>query len=256
MPNFVAVVGGKHSGKTTVIQCLVSTLKSRGYKVGSVKDMPNVGWIDVLGKETWAHGEAGAEIVIGAPVNETVCFIKKKMSLNEISAFFSGFDFVVVEGFEHLKNVAKIIAAKDAAEATAFYDGLAIAVSGIIAGSCEESRKVSVLGVPVVNCKTEAEKLADIVEQKAFPILPNLSHCGECNYSSCYEFAKNAIAGKEKTKGCPLIMKDDVVLEVNGNRVPLKLFPCVIIKNIVLGMVSSLNGIGEIGEVKIVVRKN
>ena len=37
MPKLVGVVGGKHSGKTTVIQCLISELRRRGCRVGSVK---------------------------------------------------------------------------------------------------------------------------------------------------------------------------------------------------------------------------
>jgi molybdopterin-guanine dinucleotide biosynthesis protein B len=255
MPKFVAVVGGKHSGKTTVVQHLISELRRRGYRVGSVKEMPRAHWIDVPGKDTWEHGRAGAEIVIAAPLNETICFIKKKPSLNEMLSFFHGLDYIVLEGFENEKTFPKIIAAKDADEASAFSDGLAIAVSGIIVESDGEVRKASILKVPIVNCEAEAEKLADMVEQKAFPNLPCLSHCGECGYSSCYEFAKAIVAEKEKAKKCPLLMRDDVVLEVNGDRVPLKLFPRLIIKNMVIGMVSSLNGVKEIAEVKIVVKK-
>lgn len=256
MPKFVAVVGGKHSGKTTVIQHLTSELKRRGYRVGSLKEMPRAHWVDVAGKDTWEHARAGAEIVIATPLDETVCFIKRKLSLNEMLPLFHGLDYIVLEGFENEKTIPKIIAAKDAEEAAAFSDGLAIAISGIIAESDEEIRKASALKIPIVNCKTEAEKLADRVEQKVFPNLPSLSHCGECGYSSCYEFAKVIIAEKETAKKCPLLMMNDVVLEVNGDRIPLKQFPRVIIKNIVMGMVPSLSGVKEIGEVKIIVRKN
>jgi len=255
MPKFVAVVGGKHSGKTTVIQRLISELKRRGYRVGSVKEMPRTHWIDVSGKDTWEHGRAGAEIVLATPLNETVCFIKKKLSLNEMLPLLHGFDYIILEGFEKEKTMAKIIAAKDAEEASAFSDGLAIAISGIITGSDEEVEKASALKVPIVNCEAEAEKLADLVEQRAFPNLPGMSHCGECGYKSCYEFAKALVAGKEVLKKCPLLLRDDVVLEVNGNRIPLKWFPRAIIKNTIIGMVSSLSGVKEIGEVKIVVRK-
>jgi len=256
MPKLVGVVGGKHSGKTTVIQCLISELRRRGCRVGSVKEMARAYWIDVPGKDTWEHGRAGAEIVIAAPLNETVCFIKRSLSLNETLPLFRGLDYVVLEGFENEKTFPKIIAAKNAEEATAFSDGLAITISGIIAESDEEMRKASVLKIPIVNCETEAEKLADIVEQRAFPSLPGLSHCGECGYGSCYEFAKAIVAGRKTSKNCPLLMGDDVVIEVNGSRIPLKWFPRVVIKNIVIGVVSSLNGMKEIGEVKIVVRKD
>lgn len=254
MPKVIAVVGGKHSGKTTVIKYLISELRRRGYRVGSMKDMPMAHWVDLPGKDTWEHGVSGAEMVMATPLNETVCFIKKKLSLNEALHFFHAFDFVILEGFEKEKTIPKIIAAKDSEEAATFYDGLAIAISGIIAESNEEMKKTSIMNVPIFNCKTEVEKLADIIEQKTFQKFPGMSHCGECGYSSCYEFAKAVVAGEETSKTCPLLTMDDVVIEVNGNRIPLKLFPRLIIKNIVVGAISSLYDVGEIKELKIVVK--
>lgn len=254
MPKVIAVVGGKHSGKTTVIKYLISELRRRGYRVGSIKDMTRAHWVDLPGKDTWEHSISGAEMVVATPLNETVCFIKKKMSLNEALHFFHAFDFVILEGFEKEKTLPKIIAAKDAEETITFYDGLAIAISGIIAESDEEIKKASIMNIPIFNCKTEAEKLADIVEQKAFQKFPGKSHCGECGYTSCYEFAKAVVADKETSKTCPLLTMDDVVIEVNGDRIPLKSFPRSIIKNIVLGMISSLYNAGEIKELKIMVK--
>ncbi|MEM3640520.1 MAG: molybdopterin-guanine dinucleotide biosynthesis protein B [Candidatus Bathyarchaeia archaeon] len=256
MTRLVSVVGGKHSGKTTVIRYLISELKLRGYKVGSVKEMPNIQWVDFSGKDTWEHGKAGAEIVVATPLNETVFFVKRKLFLNEIMPFLSGFDYVILEGFEHEKTVARIVAAKDAEEAEKFSDDLNIAVSGLIAESEKEIKKASNLKVPIFNCKFASAKIADLVEQKAFPLLPGMPHCSECGYRSCYEFAKAIVAGTEARRNCPLLMREDVVLEVNGKMIPLKLFPRTIIANIVRGIVSSLKGIKEVREVKIIVRKD
>lgn len=255
MTRLVSVVGGKHSGKTTVIRYLISDLKLRGYKVSSIKEMLNIQWVDLSGKDTWEHGKAGAEIVVATPLNETVFFVKRKLVLNEIMPFLSGFDYVILEGFEH-ETVARIVAAKDVKEAEKFSDSLTIAVSGLIAESEEEIRKVSNLKAPIFNCKFESAKIADLVEQKAFPLLPGVPHCGECGYRSCYEFAKAIVAGTEARRNCPLLMRDDVVLEVNGKMIPLKLFPRTIITNIVRGIVSSLKDIEEVREVKIIVRKD
>jgi molybdopterin-guanine dinucleotide biosynthesis protein B len=254
MPKFVAVIGGKHSGKTTVIQHLVSELKNRGYRIGSAKEMSRTGWVDLSDKDTWKHASAGAEIVIATPLNETVCFIKKRLNLNEILTFFHGLDYVILEGFEDEKTIPKIIAAKDAEEAIAYFDGLAIAISGIIAGLDREVEKASHLKVPIINCETEAEKLVNLVERMAFPKLPGMSHCRECGHISCYEFARALIAGKEVLKNCPLLTMDEVILNVNDNRIPLKQFPRLIIKNTVLGMISSLSGVRNINKVEIVIR--
>lgn len=250
----VAVIGGKHSGKTTIIQHLARELKSRGYRIGSVKEMPNVRWVDVPEKETWKHGEAGAEIVAGAAMDETAFFIKGKLALTEMAALFRGLDYILLEGFEKEDAVAKIIAAKDATEARTFYDDLAIAVSGVIAKSKGEMEKASTLGVPILNCMVEADKLADLVEQKALPLFPNFVHCKECGYNSCHELAKAIIAGVTDLKGCPLYGKTDVVLEVNGKIVPLKFFPSIFIKRALIGMVSSLDGVGQVEEIKLVVK--
>ncbi|MEM3730399.1 MAG: molybdopterin-guanine dinucleotide biosynthesis protein B [Candidatus Bathyarchaeia archaeon] len=257
MPKLVSVVGGKHSGKTTVIANLIRELKLRGYRVGSVKEMSNAEWVDYPGKDTWEHGKAGAEIVVATPINETVFFVKKKLSLNSLMNFLKGLDYVVLEGFEHEENIAKIVAAKDVDEAERFLEGgQVIAISGLIVESEKELEKASKLKIPIFNCKTEAAKIADLVEQKVFHYLPNISHCGECGYSSCSEFAKAIVEGTEQSRSCPLTKTDDVILEVDGNRVPLKLFPRLIIKNIVMGMASSLKGVDKIHEIKIVVKKD
>ena len=254
MPKFVAVVGGKHSGKTRVIQHLIPELRRRGYRVGSIKEMLRVHSIDAPGKDTWKHSKVGAEIVVATPLNETVVFIKKKLSLNDMLPFFSELEYVVIEGFREEKTIPKIIAAKNAEEAVDFFDGLAIVLSGIIAGLDEEKRKVSSLEIPIVSSENEAEKLADIVEQNVFPKLQG-SDCGDCGYNSCYEFAKAILAGKAKPGGCPIMLKEEVILEVDGGRIPLtRPFAQKIIKNTIMGMISSLKGVGKMKEVKIIVR--
>lgn len=256
MMRVVAIVGGKNSGKTTIIQHLARELRNRGYKVGSIKEMPNAEWIDTPSKETWRYGEAGAEIVAGTAINETAIFIKRRLPLREILSLFAGVDYLLLEGFENEKTVMKVIAAKDIAEVQRFYDDLVIAVSGIIAESKEEVEKASALGVPILNCKVETKELANMVERKALPLFPNFSHCGECGYSSCRELAKAIITEATGLKGCPLLEKEDVILEVNGKIVPLKAFPRLFIKRTLLGMISSLNGIGQIEKIKVTIKKS
>ncbi|MEM2578455.1 MAG: molybdopterin-guanine dinucleotide biosynthesis protein MobB [Candidatus Bathyarchaeia archaeon] len=254
MVKVVAIVGGKRSGKTTVIQCLTRELRRRGYSVGLVKEMSGVNWIDILGKEMWKYGEAGAEIMAGVAINETVLFIKRKLNLMELAAFFTGFDYLLLEGFEDEKAVVRVIAAKNAAEAQEFYNDLTIAISGIIAECKEEAGKALMLGVPIFNCMMETEKLADVVEKKALPLFPNLRHCGECGYGSCRELAKAIVAEATNLRECPLLRKEDVILEVNGRVIPLKSFPSLFIKGTIIGMISSLNGIGQAKEIKIMVK--
>jgi len=44
---YVAIVGGKHSGKTTFIENVIPILKTKGYRVVTIKEMPRVSGVDV-----------------------------------------------------------------------------------------------------------------------------------------------------------------------------------------------------------------
>lgn len=250
MPKFVAVVGGKHSGKTTIIENLIPQLVSRGYRVGTVKEMVRIPTLDTPGTETARYTQAGARIVVAVPRSETVIFIKKRLEMNEILPFLQGLDYAILEGFEAEKSMPKIIAAKNYQEITEFSDGLAIAISGLILDSKTEIGKASKVEIPMFSSTRQAEKIADIVEKKAFDKLPELNHCGECGYVSCYELAKAIVKGDAKTN-CPLLFKTDVTVEVNGNKIPLKEFPTKIIWNMLSGMFSSLDGIENVKQIKI-----
>jgi molybdopterin-guanine dinucleotide biosynthesis protein B len=259
MPKFVAIVGGKKSGKTVVIQQLVPVLKSKGYHVATIKEMKSIKTIDIpeASKDTWKHSEAGAEIVVTLPLDETVLFLRKKLSLNEIVPFLNEMDYIILEGFDKEKVFPKIIAAKTAEEAASFSDGLAIAISGIIAEIKEEKQKATTLRIPLYSIKTQTEELANVVEEKAFEMLPNLVNCakchpvGECGYPTCYDNAKAIVSGKSKARRCPLSQKEKFIIEVNGVKVPLKNFPQMIVQNMLLGMLSALHGTGDIRTVKI-----
>lgn len=251
----VAVIGGKGSGKTTVIQRLSQELRARGYRVGAVKEMPSAEWVDIPGKETWRYGEAGVDIVVGAAVNETAFFVKRRLTLMEIASYPLNVDFLLLEGFVDEKAIAKIIVARDSSEVRRFHDDLAIAISGPIAESREEDAvRASFPSIPILDSKAEIKELADIVERKALPLFPNLARCGECGYSSCHELAKAIIAGRTSLRRCPLLEREDVILEVDGRIIPLKTFPKLIIKRTLMGMISSLSGAERAKEIKIVIR--
>ncbi len=167
MPKIVAVVGGKHSGKTTVIEHLTSELKRRGYHVGAIKEMVRIPTLDTPSTETDRYSDAGAEIIVAVPRNETVVFVKKRLSLDEVLPFFRELDYVVLEGFESEKTLPKIIAAKTAEEAKEYLGVLTVAISGLIMESEEELRKAVAFKVPMFKSLAHAGELADLVEKKA-----------------------------------------------------------------------------------------
>jgi molybdopterin-guanine dinucleotide biosynthesis protein B len=170
MPKLVAVVGGKHSGKTTIIENLIRQLKSRGYRVGTIKEMVRIPTLDTPATETDRYTKAGAEAIVAVPRTETVIFLKKRLTVKEILPYLQGIDYVLLEGFESEKHLPKIVAAKNTQEATSFSDSSVIAISGLIAESEEALSKASGLTVPFLNCLSQVEKLADLVEQKAIEV--------------------------------------------------------------------------------------
>lgn len=65
----ICVVGRSKSGKTTLLEKLIPELKRRGYRVATIKHHSHPGFeIDVPGKDTWRHAQAGSDhVIISAP---------------------------------------------------------------------------------------------------------------------------------------------------------------------------------------------
>ena len=102
-PALVAIVGKSDSGKTTLIEKVVPELVKLGLRVGTVKHDAHSFEIDHPGKDSWRHGQAGAQAyAIASP--ERLAFITKldgEMPLAEIARrFFADFDLVVAEGYK------------------------------------------------------------------------------------------------------------------------------------------------------------
>ena len=102
MPPLVSIIGKSKSGKTTLLEKLVQELKSRGYKVATVKHTNQKLAFDEPGKDSWRHIKAGSEVTIISAPDKTVLIkpITKEPSLDEITRLAGeDYDIVLTEGF-------------------------------------------------------------------------------------------------------------------------------------------------------------
>jgi molybdopterin-guanine dinucleotide biosynthesis protein MobB len=110
MPPIVSIVGKSKSGKTTLIEKLLGELKSRGYKVATVKHTNQKLTFDEPGKDSWRHTQAGSEVTIVSSPDKLVLIkpLREEPSLEEI-AHLAGedYDLILTEGFSE-GNAPKI----------------------------------------------------------------------------------------------------------------------------------------------------
>ncbi len=103
MPPIVSVVGKSKSGKTTLIEKLVQELKSRGYRVATIKHIPQGVNFDEPGKDSWRHIQAGSEATaISSP--DKIVLVKplvQEATIDEVSSLLGeDYDIILAEGFK------------------------------------------------------------------------------------------------------------------------------------------------------------
>ncbi|BCS51868.1 molybdopterin-guanine dinucleotide biosynthesis protein B [Geobacter sp. SVR] len=99
----VSFVAKSGTGKTTLLEKVIASLKDRGYRVGVVKHDAHRFDIDHPGKDSYRLTAAGADtMLISSP--EKLAMVKKHAeapSIEEIlSTYFTDVDIVLTEGFK------------------------------------------------------------------------------------------------------------------------------------------------------------
>lgn len=215
--SIVAVVGSKQSGKTTAIETLVQGLTKRGYRIATVKHIPEADFtIDTEGKDTWRHARAGASTVVSVAPNE-LAIIKKvdttKYGLSEVIRNVEDHvDIIILEGFRKLieqnSGVPKIVAAKTTNEILEASKRCKPILSFVGPISTTETAK---LNIPYIDVLKDPERLVDLVDKKL-------------------------AASVEKRRK----RREYIRIQVDGRLLPLKPFVQKIMRNTILAMVSTL----------------
>ena len=247
-PNIVSVVGFKKSGKTRVIESLIKELTKRGYEIGTVKHGSETHTVDTPRKDTWRHMQAGSMASAILTSGGSAFFLKKPLSISDAIPFLGKKDFIILEGFKSLDTVARIIVLKDVEDVKSLSNGVEIA---ILAPPNIEPTSLKT-EAPIIRID-EVEKLADLVEAKAFPFL-NGFNCKSCGYRSCAQLAQAIVREGEKASKCVYMNEGNVKLIVNGRDIPVKGFVQDFMARTVLGMISSLKGVEKPKRIELLIK--
>ena len=223
----VAVVGSKKSGKTTAVETLVRGLTKRGYKVATVKHIPETDFtIDTEGKDTWRHAEAGAHTVMSVAPNELTVIRKvdtTKYNLEQIvTKCEDDAEIMILEGFKKLieqnPTVPKIVAVKTTGEvlkASGHYKPILTFVGPI-------PTEAAKLKIPYVDVLKEPEKLVALVDDKIAALV------------------------ERKRKH-----EEKIRIQIDERVLPLNPFVQKIMRNTIVGMISALKGVAIKGDERI-----
>jgi molybdopterin-guanine dinucleotide biosynthesis protein B len=97
------IVGRKKSGKTTLIEKLISGLKSRGYRVGSLKHTAHGHVLDREGTDSFRHARAGAETTLIISPGRMAIFsesLENRDLADVLDFLFADCDLTIGEGFK------------------------------------------------------------------------------------------------------------------------------------------------------------
>lgn len=97
------VIGWKNSGKTSLMERLVSEITGRGFSVSTVKHVHHSVDLDQPGKDTFRHRAAGAREVVLASADRLAIMVEHRgpePELPAVLARMSPVDLILVEGYK------------------------------------------------------------------------------------------------------------------------------------------------------------
>ncbi len=157
----MGIRGLSNTGKTTVVEALIGQLVKMGFTVGTVKEIHSEDFYpDQRGADTDRHKRAGACLVTALGKEGNFTRWEGELSLEKLDSLYAT-DFVLWEGCSQI-GVPKIITGRTPEDVKQRLDRDAVAISGIVAEQLE-----SLEGLPVIHGQKQAERLAELVCQRA-----------------------------------------------------------------------------------------
>ena len=99
----IAFVGFQNSGKTTLVERVISNLTKRGLRIGSIKLYDPKGFeIDQPGKDSWRHAQAGSRHVglISPDQYAEYASTTSEVPVQDLLTHYTDVDLVIVEGLK------------------------------------------------------------------------------------------------------------------------------------------------------------
>lgn len=215
MPVVVSIVGKSRVGKTTFLERLIPEMRARGYRVGTIKhDVHDRIDMDREGKDTWRHRQAGAQTV-------AISSPSRIAWIREVSTEL---------------DLDTIIAAYFQDEDLVFTEGYKKANKPKIE-ICRRERQSEPLCSP-------QDRLIAVVSD--FSLEANVPCFDLENVRGVADFLQERFFSR--------ISRPNLVLRVDGKKVPIKSFVKEFLMGGILGMVSTLKGYGQPSRVDISIR--
>lgn len=168
-PPMVAVIGKKHSGKTTLTVQLCAELHRRGHRVMTIKHGSHTFNIDPSTTDTYRHyHEGNAERVAMAAPDKFALIVRwsEELTPEEIAArHMSDADIVVCEGFKR-SRLPKIEVFRAAAHRTPLFDPADSASHDYLAIVADAPVPGATVPVVPLDDPSWLGTLADLVEQR------------------------------------------------------------------------------------------
>lgn len=103
-PKVFAVSGIKNSGKTTLIEKLVTALNTKGYKVGVIKHDGHEFEADREGTDSFRHKKAGAKnVIVYSKTKIMMVKDEERPSIEELIKLQQDMDLIIIEGMKYSK---------------------------------------------------------------------------------------------------------------------------------------------------------
>lgn len=100
----IAFIGYQNSGKTTLVEKIISRLTQRGLRVGSIKHHGHKGFdIDQPGKDSWRHAQAGSRhvgLIAPGRYAEYADTTSEEVPVRDLLTHYTDVDVVIVEGYK------------------------------------------------------------------------------------------------------------------------------------------------------------